>query len=121
LGTDALVFREFTMFVTTKRASAWLDRAADGTKLDDTAVPSRSHRPASTAVVRYAFRALETPAGRCIALKLVQPADGTPRPPRFLVLFESRYERTPRPRWLPLERVLGEAEAEQWIKDDFRR
>ena len=107
------------MFVTTKRASAWLDQASNEVQGNE-ANDRRFQRPAGSVRARYAVRPLETPAGRCIALKLVSPVEGGKAEPRFFVLFESRYERIPRPRWLPLERVLSEAEAEQWVKEGFR-
>ena len=107
------------MFVTTKRASAWLDQAPNEVPGDPPANRQRQ-RPAVSVQTRYAVRPLETPAGRCIALRLVSPVEAEKAEPRFFVLFESRYERIPRPRWLPLERVLGEAEAEQWLREGFR-
>ena len=107
------------MFVTTKRASAWLDQAPNEVQGNE-AKDRRRQRPAVSVRTRYAVRPLETPAGRCVALKLVSPVEAGSAEPRFFVLFESRYERMPRPRWLPLERVLGEAEAERWLKEGFR-
>ena len=107
------------MFVTTKRASAWLDRAPSKVPGDPPANRQRQ-RSAVSVRTRYAVRPLETLAGRCIALKLVSPVEGGSAEPRFFVLFESRYERIPRPRWLPLELVLSEAQAEQWLKEGFR-
>jgi hypothetical protein len=104
------------MFVTSKFASAWLDQELSAPQLDS-GNAGRPRQPA--AVVRHAWRPLQTRAGRCIAIKLVPPADvrGTPR---FFVLFESSYERSPRPRWVPLERVLDEAEVARWVATGFR-
>jgi len=104
------------MFVTTKRASAWLDPQ---TRSDAEGGDTSRHggRPQTL----YAVRPFETPAGRCIALKLVPPAVGRAASPRFFVLFESRYERCPEPRWVPVERVLDDADIGRWIKEEFRK
>jgi hypothetical protein len=67
--------------------------------------------------VRYALRPLETPAGRCIALKQVE-TEG--EPPRLYVLFLSRYERMPAARWVPVGQVFGEQEAARWSQEGFR-
>jgi hypothetical protein len=52
---------------------------------------------------------------------LVPPAVGRAASPRFFVLFESRYERCPEPRWVPVERVLDDADIGRWIKEEFRK
>jgi hypothetical protein len=104
------------MFVTTKRASAWLD-SQSGNEAESGDAGRRGGR----ARTLYAVRPFETPAGRCIALKLVPPAVGRAAAPRFFVLFVSLYERCPVPRWVPVERVLEEADVERWLKEGFRR
>ena len=109
------------MYVTNPRASAWLDPELVGGKTStaDNPAHGRCERPVSQ--VRYAAQPLRTSQGRCIALKLVASDPLRTTPPRFFVLFESRYERSPRPRWLPLERVLSEAEVARWLAGGFQR
>lgn len=104
------------MFVTTKRASAWLDP-----QTSHEAEGGRVNRRDGRTRTLYAVRPFETPAGRCIALKLVPPAVGRAASPRFFVLFVGRYERCQEPRWVPVEQVLDEADVERWVREGFRQ
>lgn len=103
------------MYVRSKFASSWLDAPEEpgAQSHPQLAAPSRPR-----AVTRFAVRPLETPAGRCIALKQVLQEG---RDPRLFVLFESRYMRTPEPVWVPAERVLDPAQAARWAEEGFRR
>ena len=104
------------MFVTNPRASAWLDPRVGGGK-GGAAVAGRQRDGISVQTL-YAVRPFETPVGRCIALKLVSRRDASPR---FFVLFESRYERVPRPQWVPVEQALSETDVERWAVEGFQK
>ena len=87
------------MFVTTQRASAWLDLQV-GISSSVKGSAATGNRGPHTATVRtlFATRPFETPAGRCIAVRLNPAAARRASSPRLLVLFDGRYERGRGPR-----------------------
>lgn len=108
------------MYVTNRRASAWLDQELVGKTSSEAVDPAKVRQAGSTSLVRYAVRPLQTSTGRCIALKLVSTDGQGLTAPRFFVLVQSSFQGSPRSRWLPLERVLSEAEAARWLANGFR-
>jgi hypothetical protein len=102
------------MYIRTPRASAWVE--ANVPDMDRPANPSSTRH----VQVRFAVRPLNTPAGSCRAVKMVSTQNGGSDEQRFYVLFESRYTRSPAPRWVPVQQVLGEDELAAWLRDGFR-
>jgi hypothetical protein len=105
------------MFIKSSRASAWLDRPGTR-KAASPSNPTAAPRSSSAAPAqRFARRAFEAPLGRCVALRVQAGVGG--RPDRLLVLLVPRYTTVTEPRWLPLDDVLTEAQARQWMAQGF--
>jgi hypothetical protein len=105
------------MFVTTPRASAWLDPTPEVEEVE-AARAARGRAPVRTL---YATRSFFTAAGRCVALKLVPAPAGSAAAPRLFVLVESRLAPGAGLRWVAVERVLTEDQAARWAEQGFCR